>query len=686
LGRLHEILESRGPGIGAPTLFAASLLARLKGPVLWCHGGQDLFPDLFPPGLAGVGLSPDRVIHVAAGEQKTVLLAMEEGLRKPGLAGVVEEISSLPMLASRSPPLPPGRSRLRCAAQRGRSRRGKSTRPPPRRRAGASGRCLRRRPAWASAARSPLLDGGSSCCAAAARRRPRGSWRRLMRRVVSIWLPFFPTERLRGSERALGPAPETPFVTVRPEGNRRVVGAADRAARGLGVRPGMALAEAEGFAPGLATTPADPAAEEAALRRLAAWCLRYAPLAAADPPNGLRIDAAGAAHLFGGEAAMLTDLCARLARAGFSARAAIADTPGAAHALARYGTAETILVPPGGQEAALAELPPAALRLSEEDASLLVRLGITRIAALAALPRGPLARRFGASVLHRLEQALGRIAEPITPMTPPAMPEVRLAFAEPIATPEALSHAIARLAEGLCRQLEQSGKGARRLELFFARIDGAVAAVRIGTARPVRDAGHLARLLAERLEEADPGLGVEAMRLQVPLAEPLGPRQTAAAFPGKASEEADLSPLVDRLANRLGAARLYRAAPVESDVPERSVRRVAPLALPSGKTWPPRLPRPARLLSRPEPVSAVALLPDHPPAQFVWRGRRHRVAAGDGPERVFGEWWRSDAETFAVREYFRVEDENGSRYWLFRRGDGADLATGDGSWFLHGFF
>ncbi len=467
--------------------------------------------------------------------------------------------------------------------------------------------------------------------------------------------------------------------------------AADRAALGCGVRPGMALAEAESLAPGLAVTAADPAAEEKTLRRLAAWCLHYAPLAAVDPPDGLWIDAAGTAHLCGGEAAMLADLRARLARAGFAAQVAIADTPGAAHALARFGGAETNVVPPGGQEAALAMLPPAALRLSVDAAALLARLGITRIAALAAMPRGPLARRFGASVLNRLEQALGRVAEPITPLSPPAMPAARLAFAEPIASPEALSHAIVRLAEELCRQLERSGKGARRLELFFARIDGVGAAVRVGTARPARDAHHLARLLVEQLEKIDPGLGVEAMRLQAPLAEPLAPEQMQvgqmrAALAGQEEEEADLSPLVDRLANRLGPARIYRALPVESDVPERSVRRVAPLAPASGKTWPPLLPRPARLLRRPEPVSAVALLPDHPPAQFVWRGRRHRLAAGDGPERVFGEWWRNDAETFAVRDYFRVEDEDGRRYWLFRRGDGADPATGDGGWFLHGFF
>ncbi|HUA78156.1 MAG TPA: DNA polymerase Y family protein [Acetobacteraceae bacterium] len=551
-----------------------------------------------------------------------------------------------------------------------------------------------------------------------------------MRRVVSVWLPFFLTDRLRraGQVGQAGPAsaPEAPFVTVRCEGGRceggrQVVAAVDRAARGCGVRPGMGLAEAEIRAPGLAAARADPAADEAALRRLAGWCLRYAPLAGVDPPDGLWIDAAGTAHLHeGGEAGMLADLRARLVRAGFAVRAAIADTPGAAHALARFGAAEVSVVPPGGAEAALAGLPPVALRLGEAEVRLLARLGIFCVAALAALPRGPLARRFGEAVGLRLAQALGRVAEPIAPLFPPAMPAARLAFAEPIATREALSEAIARLAEEVCRELARCGKGARRLDLLFMRVEGGIAAVRAGTTRAVRDARHLARLFVERLEEVDPGIGIEAMRLQVPLAEPLAPEQMRAALAGEGGEAPDLSALIDRLANRLGPGRVYRALPVESDVPERSVRRVGPLAAlerdrrrlenrrresreeiknesgisererthPAlgGKSWPGRLPRPARLLRRPEKVGAVALLPDHPPVQLVWRGRRRRLAAGEGPERIFGEWWRNDAETFTVRDYFRVEDEEGRRYWVFRRGDGADPATGDQAWFLHGFF
>ncbi len=432
-------------------------------------------------------------------------------------------------------------------------------------------------------------------------------------------------------------------------------------------------------------------APDASLRVIATWCLRYAPLVSLDPPDGLWIDITGCAHLFGSESALLADLAARLSAAGLAARVAIAGTPGAAHALARFGVGRDIIVPADGLAAALAPLPPAALRLPEEAAALVARLGITSIAALSALPRGPLARRFGAATLSRLDQALGRAPEPISPLASPVPLAAHRAFTEPLLSAEALAAAIGTLSSALCQTLERKGLGARRLDLFFERIDRVVMAVRIGTVRPSRNALHLSKLLLQHLEEVDPGPGIAAMRLAARLAEPIAAGATPAVFSSDAGKP-DLSMLLDRLANRFGPARLYRALPLESDVPERSVRRrtvcchLPPLAPSGGKTWPPHLPRPSRLLSPPEPVSALALLPDHPPAQFVWRGKRHRLTAADGPERIFGEWWKSDSETFAVRDYFRVEDEQGRRFWLYRRGDGANPATGDGSWFLHGFF
>lgn len=425
------------------------------------------------------------------------------------------------------------------------------------------------------------------------------------------------------------------------------------------------------------------------LRRLAEWCLRYSPLTAPDPPDGIWIDVTGGIHLHGGEARLLRDLLQRLNGQGLSAqalspRAAVADTPALAHAVARFGGGG--VVPPGAvvsYAAVMADFPIEALRLPPDTLAGLRLMGFERVGPLAAAARAPLVRRFGPLLAVRLDQAAGILFEPIMPVTPPASIQARLTFVEPLLTAEAFSTVITRLVVLVCGDMERAGLGARRLELLFERVDRSVQAIHIGTARPARDTRHLGRMLDERLERVDPGPGVEAMHLIVAAADPLGFIQTSSSLLADASP--DIAPLVDRLANRLGEAMVYRIAPVESDVPERSVRLMPALTRITG-TWPADLPRPVRLLDPPQPVDAMALLPDHPPVTFIWRRVRHRVRHADGPERIAGEWWKRDREWFAVRDYFRVEDEDGRRFWLFRRGNGTDTETGDMRWFLHGFF
>ena len=456
-----------------------------------------------------------------------------------------------------------------------------------------------------------------------------------------------------------------------------VVAAANAPAAALGLRPGLALAQAQAMIPDLAIHDADPAGDAAALARLAAWCLRLSPLTAPDN-DGIWIDATGCAHLQGGETAMLDRLLARLAQDGITGRAALADTPGAAHALARYAASARVIVPAGGSVTAIAALPVAALRLDPATVAALRRLGFDTVGALDATPRAPLARRFGATLLLRLDQAAGRAAEPITPVIPPDIPSHRLAFAEPLLSAESFAAVIAQLVDMLCAGLERSGQGARQLDLLFERVDGTIQAIRIGTARPTRNPRHLARLLDEQIETIDPGLGVEAMQVLVPLADPLAYTQTATLA---AEPAADITALVDRLSNRLGAGRVWRAMPVESDVPERSVRRVAALAPPAASTWP-AWPRPARLLTPPQPVEAMSVLPDYTPARFTWRRRQHRIRRADGPERIAGEWWRHEDETAALRDYWHVEDDAGRRFWLYRREDDTDGLH----WFVHGVF
>jgi len=480
------------------------------------------------------------------------------------------------------------------------------------------------------------------------------------------------------------PAPEKPLVFAGQEGSRRIIVAVNPAARALGLGPGLALAEAQARVPDLVLAAADPAADAAALERLGLWALRrYSPLVAMDPPDGLLIDVTGAAHLFGGEEALLCDLLARLGAADIHARAGLADTIGAAHALARFGRAQAELVAPDAIAAAIAPLPVAALRLDPALALHLERLGFETIGRLAAVPRAPLALRFGEMPLRRLDQAFGRLAEPFEPILPPGLIYTRRAFAEPIGAPETLARYTQKLAALLCEALERRGLGARRLDLLFYRVDQRIEAIRTGTSKPLRDPARLTRLLTQKLETIDPGFGIEEMALSASLTEPLSPCQCRS-FGQDA--EPDLSALVDTLINRPGVTKLYRAAPAESDWPERSVQILAPLAPPAGPGWPKHWPRPSRLLSPPEPVDTLALLPDHPPAHFTWRGIRRRVAKADGPERIFGEWWLDEEEMAAIRDYFLVEDEAGERFWLFRSGDGEDPATGDLRWYVHGVF
>lgn len=478
---------------------------------------------------------------------------------------------------------------------------------------------------------------------------------------------------------------ETPLVLVGREGSRRVVLAADAVAQTAGLQAGMPVSKARILVPDLILQDADPAADAAALERLAVWILqRFSPIVAVDLPDGIVIESTGADHLHGGEAAMLEGLMGRLTLSGVAARAAIADSWGAAHALARCCARPTCIAPPGHGPSLLAPLPLEALRLPARMTADLRVLGFERVQDVLAQPRAPLTLRFGPELDRRLRQALGELAEPITPIRPPDPVEARRAFAEPIGAAETIARYIGKLVEALCTALEERGCGARRLDLLCHCVDNRTQAVRIGLAMPNRDARRLARLLCDKIETIDPGFGIEVMTLTATVTEPLGRKQLASSL--IEAPAPDLSGLIDTLANRIGARAVYRMAFVASDVPERSVCRIPALAVETDATWPGHWPRPARLLPRPEPIETVALLPDHPLAFFSWRGVRRRVRRADGPERVFGEWWKCEAELVAVRDYFRVEDEAGERYWIYRAGDGEDPETGSHKWFLHGVF
>ncbi len=543
-----------------------------------------------------------------------------------------------------------------------------------------------------------------------------------MKRVISLWLPRFPTDRL---SRRLAVSPSEwrirLFATIEqaPAGPR--IAAVNGAARGAGIAPGLPLADARARLPALELCEADAAGDMKALTQLADWCARYTPWTAVDGSDGAWLDVTGCAHLFGGEAALLSDLATRIGALGFTVRTALADTLGAAWAVARFAGArataacgEDRIVAPGGTAAALGPLPVAGLRLDPETAAALVRLGLRTIGDLEMLERGALARRFGEATLHRLDQALGRAPEPISPRRPALPYHEHLAFAEPIGTLEAIREATRRLLTTLCARLEADGTGARRLALALYRVDGTLARTAVGTSRGSRDAGHLMGLLADRLESLDSGFGADGITL-LAAAEPLAadqlnldlpappepPRDAApggtTAFepsvappPAIAGEAGAFDRLIDRLGNRLGIGNVLRLGLRESHVPERAaLARPAFEAAPGGAATAPAVcnppARPLRLFVRPEPIEVVAELPDAPPALFRRRQRLHRIVRAEGPERIGPEWWRSRrARAAGPRDYYRIEDSEGRRYWVYRdRPWRLGMAP---AWYLHGVF
>ena len=412
---------------------------------------------------------------------------------------------------------------------------------------------------------------------------------------------------------------------------------------------------------------------------MARCCERFSPLTAIDPPDGLWIDTTGCAHLFGGELALADLVRRRLALC----RVAIADTAGTAWAVARSPRhGEVAVIAPDEQAQAIAALPVGSLRISPATAAGLHKLGLRSVKDMFNIPRDELVSRFGVEPLRQLDRALGKTAEPIQWQRPEQQWRIAQNFVEPIATPEDLKKALAMLSEELCAQLESKQMGGVSFRARFFKIDGGIAALSTATAAPLRKAAHLARLLGDRLDQVDPGLGVEAMVLEAEEVAAASGRQTDIAAQDH-DETEDLAETVDLLSNRLGAERLWRPAPRASHIPERAFQPAPPRI--AKKVWgnPPGK-RPLRLLSPPEQIEAIAPVPDDPPVLFRWRGVPHRIRAASLPERISAEWWRRSDAAERYRDYYRVEDEQGARFWLFRTALLGEARARQ--WYLHGLF
>lgn len=471
--------------------------------------------------------------------------------------------------------------------------------------------------------------------------------------------------------------------------------AANAIAQRAGIGPGLTLSDARARLPGLTSAETDRAGDRAALTRLAAWTGRYSPITAPwHEEEAILIETTGCDHLFGGESAMLADLSGRLESFGLAHRIGLADTPGAAFALARAAPHSPALLAPHALHDGLAELPVASLRLSAEACQLLRRFGLNRIGQLYGIDRRALARRFASRDLAdrlvlRLDQALGLRAEPLKPLREPPDFSARLPCPEPLLHPDGVRAGLAELAGDLTARLADHGLGARGFCLKAFRCDGSVGFSEIALARPVRQSAHILRLFAEKLDTLDPGFGIDLLVLE---AQRPGRMETGAPglpgdLAGASIDEVELAALADRITARLGPGSVLVTAPCESHLPERA-EAVAPFegALPD---WPPpregAAPRPLRLLQRPEPLDVLAEVPDGPPLRFVWRRVARRVLRSEGPERINPEWWRAPGEA-RTRDYYRVEDGEGRRYWLFRDGLYGDGRRGAPQWFMHGIF
>ena len=526
-----------------------------------------------------------------------------------------------------------------------------------------------------------------------------------MTRVLSIWLPNLAVERWAKDADS---APDAPVVLTLEGTHGPIIHAVTKAAADRGARTGTRLTDARALDPALVAVPADPEGDTALVERLAQWAGRWSPMVEVDGTDALRLDVTGVAHLFGGEEGLVGDVRRRFAKMGLSIRIASAPTAAAAWALSRFGGVE------------LAPLHVSALRLDPDTVRTLERLGLKTVGALMSVPRVALARRFrvAENVVDALDRLTGRKPEPLTaaPTDPP--PRALLRLEEPATHPEAPGQALERLIPQLVRQLQQRHLGARRLSLAGYRVDGSVGTASVATSIASREPKHLQRLLAGVLENSaaalDPEFGFDAFALTADWTEALDAAQDS--LVEEPGSERELARLVDRLTVKLGTRAVRRPQRHESHLPERASGWVgavssSPSSLGEGdrrRRWrgpaaaedpstiqssldgsPPRASsgrnRPSHLLDRPEAIDVIYATPEGMPRRFVWRRAVHDIARVEGPERIAPEWWRQPSSA-RLRDYYRVEDAGGRRYWIYREGMIGDGRGGAPGWFIHGLF
>lgn len=498
----------------------------------------------------------------------------------------------------------------------------------------------------------------------------------MQQRFVSIWFRYLATDWFSLRQPQLK---SLPFILRGPDHNRMIVKASNAVAERAGIFKGTVLADARIAVSNLEVMDDRPEIYERLLKRLAEWCIRFTPSAAIDLPDGLLLDASGCTHLWGGDGAYISDISSRLKQRGYDVRISIADTIGAAWAIARYSNGP-MCIPPGHSTAALLDLPPQALRIELDVIDRLRKLGLKKISSFINLPRPSLRRRFGVDFIQQLDKATGQQIERLQPVIPRELYQERLPCLEPIVSATGIGIALDQLLNTLCERLRLEQKGLRKAIFKYYRVDGKVGSIDVGTNRPSRHASHLRKLFDSKLDRIEPDMGIELFVLEAPVVEDAIPEQDVLWNTSSGLNDIRLAELVDKLSSRIGQDSIRRYLPAEHHWPERSVKATLSLEADLVTSWLPGELRPFHMLRTPERIDVSAPIPDYPPMLFVYKGKVHEIRKADGPERIEQEWWQQKGEH---RDYYRVEDQDGHRYWLFRLGHYNDKHF---QWYLHGFF
>jgi len=496
------------------------------------------------------------------------------------------------------------------------------------------------------------------------------------KRFVSIWFRYMATDWFALRNPHLK---KQPFVLRTPVHGRMIVTGTNSTAERLGIFGGMVLADARAVVPDLEVMDDQPDLIQKVLKRLGEWCIRFTPFVAIDLPDGLFFDATGCSHLWGGDDLYLKCIIKKLNDRGYDVQAAIADTPGAAWAVARFGKAQSV-IPVGGHIETLSHLPPESLRIEKEVADRLHKLGLRQMGKFINMPRPSMRRRFGQQFLSQLDKALGYEMEVLESLQIIESYQERLPCLEPIVTAIGIEMALKKLLETLCLRLREEQKGLRSATLKCYRVDGKVEQIGIMTNSASHHVSHLYKLFEIKLPTIEPALGIELFVLEASKVEDHFSRQEKMWTDEAGLNDERLSELVDNLTNKLGANVVHRFVPDEHYWPERSFRPSTSLQEKLVTPWRNDLLRPLQLLPKPEPIEVTAPIPDYPPMLFRYGGKLHKIIKADGPERIEQEWWLQQGQH---RDYYRVEDELGNRYWLFRLGHYDDKTF---KWFLHGYF